>query len=151
VSDAPQGGKPPPKASVWRIVAVLVAIAIGVYLWWDPGKYRARQEVNATLVLLFAVRKELTEYYAKEKSWPKTIEDATGLFEGKYTDSIAITRGGGKSPEIEITATMKSQRIAPRIAGKTLRQISADGGKTWVCRAGTMPEASLPPACRSGQ
>lgn len=68
---------------------------------------------------------------------------------GKYTRSLAITKGAGGVSEIELTATMRIEGVDRRVAGHTLVLMSRDGGKSWSCRPGTMQKESLPAACRN--
>lgn len=64
---------------------------------------------------------------------------------------MAITKGAGGAGEIELTATLKTEGVDRRVAGKSVRLLSADGGKNWVCRAGTVPERTLLFGCRASQ
>jgi len=65
--------------------------------------------------------------------------------------SVAITKGAGGAGEIELTATLKTEGADPRVAGKSVRLLSADGGKSWACRGGTVPERALPLDCRASR
>jgi hypothetical protein len=63
---------------------------------------------------------------------------------GNYVQSVAITKGASEAGEIELTATLKTEGVDRRIAGKSVRLLSADAGKSWTCRGGTVPERALP-------
>jgi len=62
--------------------------------------------------------------------------------------SVAITKGADGAGEIELAATLKTEGVDRRVAGKSVHLMSADGGKNWACRAGTVPEKTLPLSCR---
>lgn len=83
--------------------------------------------------------------------WPPSLADMLPQPGGKYVQSVAITKGAGDAGEIQLTATLKTEGVERRIAGRSVHLLSADGGMNWVCRAGTVPERSLPQNCRASQ
>ena len=93
----------------------------------------------------------LADYYGSHKKWPPSLADMLPQPGGKYVQSVAITKGAGAAGEIELTATLKTEGVDRRVAGKSVRMLTADGGKSWACRAGTVPEKTLPLDCRASQ
>ena len=57
-------------------------------------------------------------------------------------------KGAGSASEIELTATMRTEGVDRRVRGQTVRMLSADGGKNWTCKPGTMEPKNLPISCR---
>ena len=96
-----------------------------------------------------AAKTPLAEYFDAYKKWPNKLEEVADITSGKYTLSVAITKGAGRSDEIELTATMRSEGVDRRVRGQTARMLSADGGRSWICKPGTMPAKNLPAACRN--
>lgn len=131
----------------WLALVALVGIVIAIVLP-SYGDYAHRSQASEAVSLLTGARTPLAEHYQNHKTWPKQIGEVAGNTSGRYTQSVAITKGAGGSGEIELTVTMRSEGVDRRVAGKTIRLFSQDGGKTWVCRAGTAPVTSLPMDCR---
>jgi type IV pilus assembly protein PilA len=125
------------------ILGIVAAIAIPAF-----PDYRNRSQASEAVSLLGAAKTPLAEYFSDQGKWPKSLDEVLGVTSGKYTRSIAITKGAGGKAGIELTATMKTEGVDRRVAGHTIRLYSADEGKTWVCRPGTMPEKNLPGICR---
>ena len=133
--------------SILVLIAVLAAVLIPSY-----GDYADRAQASEAASLLASTRTPLAEYYADRKKWPSSLGEVGVTLSGKYVQSIAITKGaGGTAGEVEVTAVMKTEGADRRVAGKSVKISSSDGGKNWLCRAGTMPEKSLPEACRTSQ
>ena len=148
----------PEKAEKWRhfrftwtgmlallaIIGIIAAVAIPSY-----GDYIHRAQASEAISLMGAAKSPLAEYFDAHRKWPNKLEEVAGNTSGKYTLSVAITKGAGRSDEIELTATMRSEGVDRRVRGQTARMLSADGGKSWICRPGTMPAKNLPAACRN--
>ena len=155
-SPAPEGAtqeplkKPRSVPWVALISIVVLGALVAAVLIPSYGDYVDRSQVAEAMSLLGGVRTSLTEYYAGHKKWPQSLAGIpkTG---GKYVQSVAITKGAGSAGEIELTATLKTEGVDRRVAGKSVHLLSADGGKSWTCRAGTVPERSLPQSCRASQ
>ena len=131
--------------SIFALSAVVAAVLIPSY-----ADYADREQSSEAVSVLAGTKTRLAEYYADQKKWPSSLGEVAGTLSGKYVQSIAITKGaGGTAGEIEVTAVMKTEGADRRVAGKSVKISSSDGGKNWLCRAGTMPEKSLPEACRT--
>jgi type IV pilus assembly protein PilA len=113
------------------------------------GDYTHRSQAAEAVSLLSGARTPLAEYFSDHGKWPKSLEEVTQATSGKYTRSVAITQGAGGRAAIELTATMHTERVDRRVAGHSILLSSRDGGKTWICRPGTMPEKNLPGSCRT--
>lgn len=145
---------PGKKPKRFRISSVLLVLAVLALIAWIvmPALYvdaRDRSQVAEAAGLMSGARTALTEFYANQGAWPAKLEDVATPLSGRYTGSIRISRGGGKSPALELTATLKTEGTHRDIAGRTLRLYTEDGGKNWTCRAGTLPERTVPLSCRS--
>ena len=125
------------------IVGLLVAVLLPSY-----GDYTHRAQAAEAVSLLAGAKTPLAEYFENRKHWPVRLDGVSGN-SGKYTLSVAITRGAGATGEIELTATMRSEDVDRRVAGHTVLMISADGGRSWTCKPGTMPAKNLPAGCRN--
>ena len=125
------------------ILGVLAALAIPQY-----GDYIHRAQASEAFALMDGAKTALTQYFAIHKRWPSKLEDVTADTGGKYTLSVAITKGAGSASEIELTATMRSEGVDRRVRGQSVRLLSADGGKSWTCKPGTMEPKNLPINCR---
>ena len=125
------------------VLGVIAAVAIPQY-----GDYTHRAQASEAISLMGGAKTPLTEYFEDRKKWPRKLEEVAGSTSGKYTLSVAITKGAGGTGEIELTATMRSEGVDRRVQGQTARMLSADGGKSWTCKPGTMPNKNLPASCR---
>jgi type IV pilus assembly protein PilA len=125
------------------IIGLIVMVAVASY-----GDYTHRAQNSEAIYLMGSARTPLAEYFAEHKKWPDNLDKVIEPASGKYAESVRITTGAGGAGEIELTATMRTEGVDRRVAGMTVLMGSADGGKTWTCRAGTMPEKYLPGACR---
>ncbi len=125
------------------ILGVIAAVAIPSY-----GDYIHRSQVSEAISLMGGAKTPLAEYFEAHKKWPDRLEMVSAVTSGKFTLSVAITKGAGSTGEIELTATMRSEGVDRRVRGQTARMLSSDGGKSWICRPGTMPDKNLPAACR---
>jgi type IV pilus assembly protein PilA len=122
------------------IVGIIAAVAIPSY-----GDYIHRAQASEAISLLSEAKTPLAEYFAEQKKWPPKLLTTT---QGKYTESVVISRGAGASGELELTAKMRPTADR-RVAGKSVRMATKDGGKTWVCSPGTMEAKNLTAACRN--
>jgi type IV pilus assembly protein PilA len=125
------------------ILGVIAAVAIPSY-----GDYIHRAQASEAISLMGAAKTPLAEYFEVHKKWPNRLDEVDSTTSGKYTLSVGITKGAGGVGEIELTATMRSEGVDRRVRGQTARMFSADGGKNWICRPGTMPNQNLPASCR---
>ncbi len=138
--------RPFPWAALLSIVvlgALVAAVLIPSY-----GDYTHRSQISEAVAVLAGAKTPLAEYFANHNKWPASLGEVAGALGGKYVQSAAITKGAGGTGEIEMTAIMKIEGVDRRIAGMSVRLLSADGGKNWLCRPGTAPEKVLPSACR---
>ena len=125
------------------IVGLLVAVLLPSY-----GDYTHRAQAAEAVSLLAGAKTPLAEYFENRKHWPARLDEVSGSG-GKYTQSVVITKGAGAAGEIELTASMRNEGVDRRVAGHTVLMISADGGKSWTCKPGTMPATNLPEGCRN--
>ena len=144
------GAKPRARISwlSWFVLVVLVGI-VGAVVLPSYGDYLHRSQMSEAVALLGAARAPFTEYRAARKKWPESAGPVLGSTSGRYTQSVAITSGAGGTGAIELTATLRTEGVARRVAGKSVRMFSTDSGKTWSCRAGTAPQNALPLDCRA--
>lgn len=126
------------------IIGIIVAVVLPSY-----GDYIHRAQASEAISLLAGAKTPLAEYFEEHKKWPDKLDKVSVSASGKFTQSVTISKGAGGTGEIEMMATMRTEGVDRRVAGQTIRMFSADGGKTWTCRPGTMAEKSLPLACRS--
>ena len=128
------------------ILGIIAAVAIPSY-----GDYAHRAQNSEAIALMTGAKTPLSEYFADHKKWPESLDKVVGTTSGKFTRSVEITKGAGGAGAIELTATMRTERVDRRVAGMTVLMGSSDGGKTWTCKPGTMLEKHLPAACRTSQ
>jgi len=156
-SSTPEEATPPPVKKQVRIpwtqlvaIAILVALVIAILI---PayGDYSDRAQVAETILQLSVAKVPLADYYETHKKWPPSLAGMLAEPDSKYVQSVAITKGAGGAGEIELTATLKTEGVDRRVAGKSVRLLSADGGKNWICRAGTVLEKTMPSGCRASQ
>ncbi|MBI2751336.1 MAG: pilin [Burkholderiales bacterium] len=142
-----------PRSVPWTalISIVILGALVAAVLIPSYGNYADRSQVAEAISLLGGARTPLAEYYAGHKKWPQSLAGMIPEPGGKYVQSVAITKGAGIAGEIELSATLKTEGVDRRVAGKSVRLLSADGGKSWTCRAGTVPEKTLPQSCRASQ
>lgn len=149
----PETGAPPRKRRpLWRVLLLAGALIAILYVLLRPmyGDYNDRAHVAEAFSMLSVVRIGVTEHYADTGSWPAKVPEALLATGSKRVESIAITKGGGKAADLELTATLREKDVDRRVAGKTVILITTDGGKNWSCGAGTVPARALPLACRTG-
>ena len=137
-----------PWTALILIVVIGAVIAVGIS---SHGDYENRAQVVKAVMLLSSTKAPLADYYEAHKKWPQSLADMPPGASANYVQSVAITKGAGGAGEIELTATMETEGVDRRIAGKSVRLLSADGGKNWVCRTGTVPEKIAPAGCRASQ
>ncbi len=134
----------------WIALAALVAIIVAVLIP-VPADYRQRVQVSEALQGVFELRDPLAQHFVQHGKWPESLREMPAARAGQYTREVVIARGAGDSGEIELTITMRSEGVDARVAGKSIRLLSQDGGKSWQCRAGSAAERDLPLACRTPQ
>jgi type IV pilus assembly protein PilA len=125
------------------VIVVVALVAIPMY-----GDYTDRAQVSEAVSLLGAAKTPLAEYFSDHKKWPVSLERLVENRQGKYTQSIAITKGAGGTGELELTGTMRNENVVRSVAGRTVRLSTADGGRSWLCRPGTIGPKYLPGSCR---
>ena len=123
-------------------------VVIGLVVFPMYGDYAHRAQNAAAISLLTSARTDLAGYFQDHGKWPENLAGVVENTSGRFTKSIAITKGAGGSGEIELTATMGTEGVDRRVRGKTILMSSSDGGKNWTCKPGTMPAEHLPVACR---
>ena len=151
----PEDATQPPARKLARIpwktlISIIVVggvVAVGMS---SHGDYEDRAHVLKAVMLLSNAKAPLADYYEAHNKWPQSLADMPLGPGTNDVQSVAITKGAGGAGEIELTATLKTEGI-DRLAGKSVRLLSADGGKSWVCRAGSVPEEFLPRHCRTSQ
>jgi type IV pilus assembly protein PilA len=125
------------------LLGIVAAVAIPQY-----ADYTHRAQASEAISLMGGAKIPLAEYFQNQRKWPERLEQVVEHTSGKYTQSVAISKGAGSTGEIELTATMRIEGVDRRVRGQTVRMLSADGGRTWICRPGNMPNRNLPGACR---
>lgn len=149
----PETGAPPrERRPLWRVLLLAGALIAILYVLLRPmyGDYNERAHVAEAFSMLSAIKNGLTEHYADTGAWPAKIPEELFATSGKRVESIAISKGGGKAADLELTATLREKDVDRRVAGKTVKLNTSDGGKTWSCGAGTVPARALPLTCRTG-
>jgi len=151
--DAAQAPVRKPRSIPWTALISIVVLGalVAAVLIPSYGDYADRAQVAEAMSLLSGAKAPLADYYGSHKKWPPSLADMLPQPGGKYVQSVAITKGAGGAGEIELTATLKTEGVDRRVAGKSVRLLSADGGKSWACRAGTVSEKTLPLDCRASQ
>ena len=132
----------------WLALAVLVVL-VGAVAMPMYGDYTERSQASEAFSLMSGAKTPLAEYFADHGKWPPSLEKIVEHTSGKYTGSIAISKGAGGKSDLELTGTMKTEGVHRRIAGATVLLSTADGGKTWRCRPGTMDVKYVPGSCRN--
>lgn len=125
------------------LLGIVAAVAIPQY-----ADYTHRAQASEAISLMGGAKIPLTEYFQNQRKWPERLDQVVEHTSGRYTQSVAISKGAGGAGEIELTATMRIEGVDRRVRGQTVRMLSADGGRTWICRPGNMPNKNLPSACR---
>ncbi len=132
---------------VW--IGLLAIVGIGVAVGMASyGDYTHRSQNAEAGSLLISARTGLAVEFQEHAKWPENLDKVVNTTSGKYTESVRITKGAGGAGEIELTATMRTEGVDRRVAGKTIRMVSSNGGKTWICKPGTMNAEYLPADCR---
>lgn len=135
----------------WTALIAIVVLGALVVAILIPScvDYSDRAQVAEVMLQLNGARAPLAGYYESHKRWPSSLAAMLAEPGGKYVRSVAITKGAGEAGEIELTATLKTEGVDRRVAGKSVRLLSVDGGRNWVCRAGTVREKTMPSGCRA--
>lgn len=148
--DAERAPDRKPRSVPWvALVSIVVLGALAAAILIPSyGDYAHRSQMSEAVTLLNGAKTPMAEYFANHNRWPASLGEVAGALSGKYVQSAALTKGAGGTGEIEMTAVMKTEGVDKRVAGLSVRLLSADGGKSWLCRPGTAPEKVLPAACR---
>lgn len=138
------------KRPLWGMLLLTAALITILYVLLRPmyADYGDRAAVAEAMSLMSGIKDGFTEHFQNRGAWPASTSEVHFRTSGPFTRSIEIARGGGKSPEITLAATLRTQGVDHRVAGKTMLLHTRDGGKTWVCGAGSVPERTLPLWCR---
>ena len=126
------------------IIGILAAVFIPAH-----GDYANRAQAMEAVTLMLEAKAPLAEHFADQKKWPESLGKLKLATQGRYTQSVVISKGAGATGELELTATMKSEGVDRRVAGQSVRLATKDGGSTWICGPGTMELKNLPSQCRS--
>jgi type IV pilus assembly protein PilA len=126
------------------VVVLIALVAIPQY-----AGYAHRAQASEAVSIMGAARTPLAEYFAEHKKWPVSLDKVNVNRQGRYTQSVVISRGAGGTAELELTATMKTEGVDSRVGGQSVRLGSKDGGQSWVCSPGTMEVKHLPATCRN--
>ena len=150
MSESPEGGLSKFKVS-WRgllamLATILVIAVVAISSYGDFTHYAQNSEA---ITLMASAKVPLSEYFQNQGKWPENLDKIVESTSGRFTKSVGITKGAGGDGEIELTATMGTEGVDRRVAGRTILMVSADGGKTWTCKRGTMREDHLPRGCRA--
>lgn len=124
---------------VVAIIGILAAVAIPAY-----QDYIGRAQAAEPITLMGGGKTPIAEYVSDKGVIPAT-SDVLVVTSGKYTSTIVVS---GSLPNITLTATMPATGVNQNLQSKTIQLISADGGTSWVCTAGTAPAKYLPSACK---
>jgi hypothetical protein len=140
----------------WGIGIALLAIvgvvaAVGWIFYTEHSTRIARSQNSEAITLMKSVRTALSMHFQDHQKWPVKLDEAGAgsSVSGTYTESVRMTKGAGGTGEVELTTTMRTQGAHELVAGKTIRMVSSDGGKTWTCKRDTMPAEYVPYECRN--
>ena len=122
------------------VIVIVALVAIPQY-----ADYTHRSQASEAVLLLGAAKTPLAEYFADHQKWPAKVLSET---QGKYTESVVISKGANGAGDLELTATMKKEGVDRRVTGQSVLLTTKDGGRTWVCSPGTMAVSNLPASCR---
>ena len=149
MSESAEGGLKKFKVG-WRGFLALLAtiLVIAVVAISSYGDFTHFAQNSEAITLMASAKAPLGEYFQQNEKWPEDLDKMVENTSGRFTKSVAITRGAGGAGEIELTATMRTEDVDRRVRGKTILMVSSDGGKTWTCKRGTMAEENLPASCR---
>jgi len=125
---------------VVAIIGILAAIAIPSY-----QEYTGRAQVSEAMTLTSGVKVPLLEWMNGRGSYPSNIASLTDSTSGKFVEIVVI---GGSTTTPVITATMRMTGVSADLQGQTFILSSADGGNTWLCNTGSIPQNFLPTTCR---
>jgi len=134
------------------IAAIAVALGIAAFVGYQfmgsERDHEHRAKVSEAIALLYGAREPLVNHFKSSRQWPSALEGLAPATSGKYTQSVAISKGAGGTSEIEVTATMRPDGGNTPIAGKRIQLTSADEGASWKCGSPDLSDIYLPPACR---
>lgn len=126
------------------VLGIVAAVAIPQY-----GDYIHIAQASESIGLMSSAKEPLVEYFQKHGKWPDTFQSILASTSGKYTELVAISKGAGGTGVIELTATMRKEGVNNRVAGTTILMVSTDGGKSWICKPGTILAKNVPTSCRN--
>lgn len=146
MSDAKPGFKVSWKSwlALLAILGVIAAVAIPQY-----GDYIHLAQGSESISLMGGAREPLVEHFQKHGKWPNALQNVYGSTNGKFTQLVAITKGAGGTGDIELTATLRTEGVNSRVAGTTILMVSSDGGKSWICKPGTILAKNVAASCRN--
>lgn len=127
---------------VVAIVGILAAIAVPAY-----QAYIGRAQAAEALELISGLKTPLAEWYQTKGSWPHSLTSIGGNTNGTYVSNITLSGATGTTGTITVTATMHASGVARGLEGTSVSWTSSNS-TIWICQAGTMPLAYLPPVCK---
>ena len=122
---------------------------LGVVVFASYGDYSHLAQNAEAVSLMSAAKAPLGDYFQRYEKWPDNLDDIVDTTNARFTKSIGISKGAGETGAIELTATMRTEGVDRRVAGRTILMTSSDGGKTWTCKRGTMRQDDLPARCQA--
>ncbi len=128
----------------YLIVVSVLTIPVLVPHPWASG----RRAVAEGFSLAGAAKLAVAYYYMQHGKFPDNNNDAglneSYLIKGRNVVSITVSEGG------VITCLYKDSYVEMGIDGQTivLKPIPIDGGVSWDCTLGTMPDKYRPVRCR---
>lgn len=135
----------------WKSWLTLLGLLVIVYVIGKAsyGDYIHIAQASESISLMAGAKEPLVEHIQKHGKWPDALDKVHGPTAGKYTQSVAITRGAGGTGDIELTATLRTEGVNKRVAGTTILMVSSDGGKSWLCKPGTILAENVSASCRN--
>jgi type IV pilus assembly protein PilA len=135
----------------FTLTGLTAVVSIGTMATFGISSYgerMARDQVAEVVERVGAARAEATEHFVSTGAWPGALAGAAS----QRTASVSIAAGAGShGPAVTLVATLKRPHVNYAIAGKTVEFATADGGVTWVCRAGSLEPRYLPAACEGAE
>ena len=134
---------------VVAIIGILAAVAIPSY-----QDYTARAQMAEAVSLTAGFKTALAEYYQTQGAYTTALKPLSlgTTVNGKYVRNIVFSVDNAS--KIEVFALMKGTgSVAPPVAGKQLKIVTENGGRTWKCESGgtgsaVLLDKHLPAGCK---